>query len=605
LSLKTKLYLFQFIFAVILLSFLAITYRIYIIQYQNDLQEYIDENVNLYKKQFLSSYKQASHFLLQNKNDFIRIHQQALKILIKDPNIDLDELVNHLQKEFHLNNISIDIFLIDENYVIYKTTYLKDLGLNLSYILDAKLYLDQVKRTDKIVLSDFISTDSLSMEYKIYSYSRWIQNRFLELGFTDKQIINSIKTLLGHYENVSTLVKVKLYSIIHHKKENIIESYPFKIRNEQKKNFYTNQSKFFIDLSKQKPTHVVKAYLKKDKVQIQKGNLIKVYVPLFQDDMYKKIGYTSLVLEVQIDISQKLKALHRYQTIFIIFVVVIIIFLIIVFLFIEKNFKLPMDIIISNIKKKEKIDYDVLLARKDELSLIANEYNKLFDSLQKEIAINKDLLEENKCFIADTVHQIRTPLSIIMMNNDLIKMFKKDSVLQEFLDQIDASINMLSNSYEDLAYLTSHDSIKYISTTLCLSDVLEERVDFFRSIAKANNKKIDATIQKGIMFNINQIELERLIDNNISNAIKYSKPTSTIQVTLVKNKEFVEMSFSSIGIRIRDPQKVFEKNYRENNSKHGLGLGLNMVKNIAQKYQIQYFVKYKEGQNIFIYLFKV
>jgi nitrogen fixation/metabolism regulation signal transduction histidine kinase len=46
------------------------------------------------------------------------------------------------------------------------------------------------------------------------------------------------------------------------------------------------------------------------------------------------------------------------------------------------------------------------------------------------------------------------------------------------------------------------------------------------------------------------------------------------------------------------------KSYKENESKRGLGLGLNMVKRICDKYKISYDVKYIDDQNIFIYKFE-
>ena len=48
---------------------------------------------------------------------------------------------------------------------------------------------------------------------------------------------------------------------------------------------------------------------------------------------------------------------------------------------------------------------------------------------------------------------------------------------------------------------------------------------------------------------------------------------------------------------------IFEKNYREEESKRGLGLGLNIVKNICDKYNILYVASYQNGQNIFTYTF--
>ena len=63
------------------------------------------------------------------------------------------------------------------------------------------------------------------------------------------------------------------------------------------------------------------------------------------------------------------------------------------------------------------------------------------------------------------------------------------------------------------------------------------------------------------------------------------------------------LEFKTYGKPIKDTSKLFEKNYRENESKRGLGLGLNMVKGICEKYGISYFITYKDGQNIFTYRF--
>ncbi len=66
---------------------------------------------------------------------------------------------------------------------------------------------------------------------------------------------------------------------------------------------------------------------------------------------------------------------------------------------------------------------------------------------------NKDLLADNRQFIADMVHQIRTPLTVIMANTSLIEM-KSDAKVQNNIKQINASIFMLNNAYEDLSYLS-------------------------------------------------------------------------------------------------------------------------------------------------------
>ena len=216
---------------------------------------------------------------------------------------------------------------------------------------------------------------------------------------------------------------------------------------------------------------------------------------------------------------------------------------------------------------------------------------------------NTQLLKVNKRFVADTVHQIRTPLTNIMMNAEMIKRNQRDDGLSNYTDQINASINMLTNSYEDLSYITSSDTIEYNPTNLSLSDILTQRIKFFTTISKVNFKEIVSNVQTNIEFNINQIELERLIDNNISNGIKYADTNKSITINLTKKNGRVSLEFKTYGKLIKDSSKLFEKNYREDESKRGLGLGLNMVKGICEKYSISYKVNYQDNQNIFTYTF--
>ena len=98
--------------------------------------------------------------------------------------------------------------------------------------------------------------------------------------------------------------------------------------------------------------------------------------------------------------------------------------------------------------------------------------------------------------------------------------------------------------------------------------------------------------------------MERIIDNNISNGIKYALSNKPITINLTKTNDTVTLSFKTYGNPIKNKEKVFEKNYREDEAKRGLGLGLNMVKGICEKYDIAYSVSYENEQNIFTYSLK-
>ena len=241
----------------------------------------------------------------------------------------------------------------------------------------------------------------------------------------------------------------------------------------------------------------------------------------------------------------------------------------------------------------------------DELGLVVNSINIFISKLEKSHLALENAKDDIKRFIADTVHQARTPLSSILINAEMIKELQKDDSLTTYIDSIDASISMLSNSYEDLSYIISYDTIEYNPSIISLTNLVNKRIDFFETICRENLKNIEFNIQDDILTYINIIENERIIDNNISNAIKYAFTEKPIYISLQKSDQEnqVILEFKSYGDEIKDKEKIFNKNYREYESKRGLGLGLNIVKIICDKYDISYHVSYKNKQNVFTYTF--
>lgn len=219
---------------------------------------------------------------------------------------------------------------------------------------------------------------------------------------------------------------------------------------------------------------------------------------------------------------------------------------------------------------------------------------------------NKLLLEENTQFIADMVHQIKTPLTVIMTNADILEM---ESSLTDSpnIRRINSAINTLSNSYEDLSYVIANESIEYDPVSVELKEFLSERIDYFSIIAETKEQKfISEFTQESAWIEINDIELERIIDNNLSNAIKYSIIGSEIRVVLEKRRTAVILKFISKGNTIKNVSRVFDKNYTESHrAKRSLGLGLNMVKHICQKNNVDHSAYSMNGTNIFTYVFKI
>jgi len=600
LKLTHKIHLLQITLAFILFSFLTFTYLSYERQYKKDINFFITSEANLHKKQIVTSITNATHKFQQNKKLYLKIHNSALSIMKKGISIDLEVLREKLNNKFNLEDTQLELFLIDKSYTIYKSTFTKDIGFNLSVVTEAKEFLDKTTKDSKVYISDFASTDPLDMRYKLYSYSLLKKDIYLELGFTDNNIHNTLPSIIS--QNGNEYTKIKLYSISNNSKEWSYYDFSTKDDTLSKEELFQQIKKFPI--GQKSYDNILNTHISNQTLSINNNNEVQIITPLFNKNMFSKIGYINIIMDIKIDISDKVEMLQQTKNIFILSIVVISLFLLFIFIYIRNNFTKKIEIIVDSINSKREIDDKSLLLKNDELSIVSKEYNNLFKSLNKEIHLNKNLLTENKRFIADTVHQIRTPLTNIMMNSEMIKRTQKDDTMSDFIDQINASINMLTNSYEDLSYILLFDSIEYTSTNLCMSEILNKRIVFFTTISKVNFKEIISYITDDIFLTINEIELERLIDNNISNGIKYGDANQPITINLSKEKDTVTLEFKTYGKPIIDTVKLFDKNYRENESKRGLGLGLNMVKGICEKYSISYKVTYEENQNIFKYFLK-
>ena len=183
-------------------------------------------------------------------------------------------------------------------------------------------------------------------------------------------------------------------------------------------------------------------------------------------------------------------------------------------------------------------------------------------------------------FMKDSMHEINTPLSIINVNIDLFTMKNGES---KYLNRIKAASKTLSNIYNDMDYLIKQDSIEYPKESLDFSLFLVDRIDYFQVVASLRDIKIKANIEKDIVIFFNKTKLQRVIDNTLSNAIKYSYENASIEVVLTYHDSEIELSIRDYGVGISKPNKIFERYYREDLDKGGFGIGLNIVKKIIDE----------------------
>ncbi len=204
-------------------------------------------------------------------------------------------------------------------------------------------------------------------------------------------------------------------------------------------------------------------------------------------------------------------------------------------------------------------------------------------------------------FFTDVMHELKTPLGIMQLNIEGLVQKYKDKRLSRTL----AALSTLSTLYDDLEYLIRNKTITYTTEVLNFSIFLEDRISYFEALSFSKEISIVSCIEPNQTVCINRIELQRIIDNNLTNAIKYSPTQTIIQVVLKEEGQQLCFQVKDQGVGIKEIGKIFERHYRGDIYKGGFGIGLSIVKSICDKYGIMIEVRSEEEKgSVFSYWFK-
>ncbi|MFY9084247.1 sensor histidine kinase [Aliarcobacter cryaerophilus] len=197
----------------------------------------------------------------------------------------------------------------------------------------------------------------------------------------------------------------------------------------------------------------------------------------------------------------------------------------------------------------------------------------------------RDSIQMLDRFIKDTTHELNTPIAAILSNIQMINKDNIDEKLAKKINRIEIGAKTISNIYEDLTFVSLNNQIISNNEKLNFSQILNQRVDFFKSIA--NSKKIEfiLDIKENVFIVCDIKKLSKLIDNILSNAIKYNKFQGFIKVTL-KDKILI-IEDSGKGMSKDNLSNLFTRYKRFDKSVGGFGIGLNIVSLIAKEYDLK------------------
>lgn len=495
---------------------------------------------------------------------FYKIHSHYTDVLRLDPSLDIKRLKEEILQNYPLEKRDVDLFLLDNTYVITDATYKADIGFNLSLVPDARVELEAAQDL-KVHQSPSVSIDIINSQIKSYSYSKINDLLYFEMGFINKKIHNILYDAMQKIHFL-TNKQSNLYRI--EQKLDNSEYYDNVLNKDTNltKEEYLNAKKKFYKGSVTKDLVILAN--RNGKIYEKKVDGYRVfYIPIIKKhNMYLEL-MGDFVLELWIDTSYEKQLNEKIKTYFYLFLVFHIFFLLTIFYFTKR-------------------------------------YHETQEKLNIQVKQEEELLDENSNFIKFMSEQIQTPLSVIFTNFSMIENSLKNDYI-EYRRHVKAALGMLLNSYEDLHYLVERKKKHYPLQKIRIDLFLEQRVAFFEDIAKTHNRTIVSEISQNIYGVFNEVELERLIDNNLSNAIKYAQAGTRILVKLTADEVYGYISFYSFGAEIQDKQKIFQRNFQEKKlTNKSLGLGLSMVESICKKYHISIELFYENNQNVFVYRFR-
>lgn len=201
--------------------------------------------------------------------------------------------------------------------------------------------------------------------------------------------------------------------------------------------------------------------------------------------------------------------------------------------------------------------------------------------------------EKQKRFISDAGHEMKTPLTIINANLDLLETDETDGKNEE-LEDIRAQTKRMTELTNNLVYLSKMEETEHkaAKAEMPFSDVASETANSFRTLAASKGLSFSADITPGITLYGAPDKIRRLTSILLENAMKYaSADEGKVTISLSANKKSAVLSvFNTTDVEIRkaDPPFVFDRFYRADASRNsatgGHGIGLSIAKAIVNSH---------------------
>ena len=191
---------------------------------------------------------------------------------------------------------------------------------------------------------------------------------------------------------------------------------------------------------------------------------------------------------------------------------------------------------------------------------------------------------------SEILHELNIPLSTIKANSTMLKKrVADDEKSLHRLNRIEASSVRLERLYKELVYSINKEIHTIDKEKLLLELLVQERIETFEAFGRNH-----FSLEMGEMYiEIDKIGFEKMIDNLLMNAMKYSSKESLIKVVLQENTLMI--IDEGIGMDETQLLRVYERYYQSDNQQEGQGIGLALVKAYCDDEGIEIQIQSEKG----------
>jgi signal transduction histidine kinase len=219
-----------------------------------------------------------------------------------------------------------------------------------------------------------------------------------------------------------------------------------------------------------------------------------------------------------------------------------------------------------------------------------NDLNLFVEEMTRKAVSDYKNLKE---FAENASHELQTPLAIAKGKLELLSETELTEEQYKYIESLERTVNKLSRLSESLALLTKIENHEFQNNEkVNLSDVVKESLEAFTEFIDLNNLTVETDICDGVEINMHPVLADILWTNLFQNAVRHNVENGIIKIELDEKKLAISNTGSDPEV---DPDQLFERFRKAEQSSESIGLGLSIIKRIVDQNQFSIHYRYDDG----------